>query len=80
MKKADSVKIGIEFQSPVGESATHLVDYFELEKKTVDDLRKGEWKLGSTQTIIRYPIMVQTIPIKVFLALKQNEELAENER
>ncbi|WP_435623587.1 DUF1349 domain-containing protein [Flagellimonas sp.] len=42
MKSADSVKIGIEFQSPVGDSAKHQVDYFEIEKTTVQDLRKGE--------------------------------------
>ena len=42
MPKVDSVKIGIEFQSPVGESATHVIDYFEIEKTTVKDLRKGE--------------------------------------
>ena len=42
MKKVDSVKIGLEFQSPVGESATHYVDYFGIEKTTVKNLRKGE--------------------------------------
>jgi regulation of enolase protein 1 (concanavalin A-like superfamily) len=42
MAEADSVKIGIEVQSPVGESATHQIDYFEIEKITVKDLRKGE--------------------------------------
>jgi len=42
MAKVDSVKIGIEFQSPVGESATHQIDYFEIEKTTVKDLRKGQ--------------------------------------
>ena len=42
MPGADTVKIGIEVQSPVGESATHEIDYFEIEKTTVKDLRKGE--------------------------------------
>ena len=42
MPKIDSVKIGIEFQSPVGESAAHRIEYFEIEKITVKDLRKGE--------------------------------------
>ena len=42
MPAADSVKIGIEAQCPVGESATHEVMYFGVEKKTVADLRKGE--------------------------------------
>lgn len=38
----DTVKIGIEFQCPVGESATHEVTFFGIEKMTVNDLRKGE--------------------------------------
>lgn len=38
----DSLKIGIEAQCPVGESATHEILFFGLEKKTVEDLRKGE--------------------------------------
>lgn len=42
MPSADSVKIGIEAQCPVGESATHQIHYFGLEKTTVRDLRKGE--------------------------------------
>ena len=42
MPKIDSVKIGIEFQSPVGESAAHRIEYFKIEKITVQDLRKGE--------------------------------------
>lgn len=42
MPKVDSVKIGIEFQSPVGESAAHQVNYFQIEKTTVNDLRKGK--------------------------------------
>lgn len=42
MPAVDSVKIGLEVQCPVGESATHLVHYFNLDKATVKDLRKGE--------------------------------------
>ncbi len=42
LPNADSVKIGIEAQSPVGEAATHEIVYFEITKTTVKDLRKGE--------------------------------------
>jgi regulation of enolase protein 1 (concanavalin A-like superfamily) len=42
MPDAESVKIGVEFQSPVGEEATHKLKYFGLKKRTVADLRKGE--------------------------------------
>ncbi|MCI4671805.1 MAG: DUF1349 domain-containing protein [Bacteroidia bacterium] len=42
MPESDSVKIGIEAQSPVGETATHEVAYFGVEKTTVKDSRKGE--------------------------------------
>ena len=38
---ADSVKIGIEVQCPVGESAIHQIDYFEIAEISVGDLRKG---------------------------------------
>lgn len=38
----DSVKIGIEFQCPVGPSASHEIAYFGIEERTVKDLRKGE--------------------------------------
>ena len=38
----DSVKIGIEMQCPVGESATHEIIYFGIEERTVQDLRKGK--------------------------------------
>lgn len=34
-----TVKIGLEAQCPVGDGATHLVHCFELEKRTVADLR-----------------------------------------
>ena len=37
----DSVKIGIEAQSPVGESAVHEILYFDLERTRVKDMRKG---------------------------------------
>jgi regulation of enolase protein 1 (concanavalin A-like superfamily) len=42
MPPAESVKIGIEAQSPVGESVIHRIHYFGLEEVTVEDLRKGE--------------------------------------
>ena len=42
MPKADKVKIGLEAQSPVGETAHHKFLFFNLESKTVRDLRKGE--------------------------------------
>ena len=42
MPNAETVKIGVEFQSPVGGEATHELKYFNIEKKTVLDLRKGE--------------------------------------
>lgn len=38
----DIVKIGVEFQSPVGQSATHELKYLDVESVTVEDLRKGE--------------------------------------
>ena len=34
------IKIGIEAQSPVGESATHQVHFFEIAERTVEDLRQ----------------------------------------
>ncbi len=42
MPMAETVKIGMEAQSPVGETAHHKFLYFNLEFKTVKDLRKGE--------------------------------------
>ncbi len=36
------VKIGMEAQSPTGETAKHTFLYFSLEERTVGDLRKGE--------------------------------------
>lgn len=41
MPKAEKVKIGLEAQSPVGDTAHHKFLYFSLESKTVKDLRKG---------------------------------------
>jgi len=41
MPKAEKVKIGLEAQSPVGQTAHHKFLYFNLESKTVKDLRKG---------------------------------------
>jgi hypothetical protein len=41
MPPAESVKIGIEAQCPVGASAIHQVLCFSVERKTVEDLRKG---------------------------------------
>jgi regulation of enolase protein 1 (concanavalin A-like superfamily) len=37
-----AVKIGVEAQCPVGPSARHEILYFNIEKKTVKDLRTGE--------------------------------------
>ena len=37
----ESVKIGIEAQSPVGDSAVHEIIFFDLEKTRVKDMRKG---------------------------------------
>lgn len=39
MTHQNAVKIGLEFQSPVGDSASHQVHYFEIKEKTVEDLR-----------------------------------------
>ena len=39
---AQSVKIGLEAQSPVGDAATHSFLYFSIESQTVEDIRKGE--------------------------------------
>jgi len=41
LPEADSVKIGVEFQCPVGNKAEHLLEYFKIEQKTVTELRKG---------------------------------------
>ncbi|NNJ83224.1 MAG: DUF1349 domain-containing protein [Flavobacteriaceae bacterium] len=42
MPKAGSVMIGVEAQCPVGEEAVHDILRFEVEERTVADLRKGE--------------------------------------
>lgn len=42
MPEAEHVRIGIEAQSPVGEPITHEIRFFGIERKTVEDMRKGE--------------------------------------
>lgn len=42
LPESDTVKIGMEAQSPVGKTATHTFLYFSLEERTVEDMRKGE--------------------------------------
>lgn len=42
MSPAGLIKIGLEAQCPVGESARHSFQHFSIESKTVQDLRKGE--------------------------------------
>ena len=42
MPTHDAARIGIEAQSPVGETATHLIHAFDIEERTVEDLRKLE--------------------------------------
>jgi regulation of enolase protein 1 (concanavalin A-like superfamily) len=39
MPHAEKVKVGVEAQSPVGATATHRIHYFEVEERTVDNLR-----------------------------------------
>ncbi len=39
MPSMDEIKIGVEFQSPVGEEAKHFLHFFEVEKRTVKNLR-----------------------------------------
>ena len=39
MPSVTEVKVGIEAQSPVGEKATHELLFFEIEKRTVNNLR-----------------------------------------
>jgi regulation of enolase protein 1 (concanavalin A-like superfamily) len=39
MPKVNDVRIGMEFQSPVGDEATHLIHFFEVEEKTIENLR-----------------------------------------
>lgn len=41
MPNTEKVKIGLEAQSPVGKTVHHKFLYFNLESKTVKDLRKG---------------------------------------
>ena len=42
MPAIDSVKVGIEAQSPVGEEAVHKFEYFSVKAETVNDIRAGE--------------------------------------
>ncbi len=39
MPEADTVKIGVEFQSPVGKKAKHYLHYFNIEQRSVINLR-----------------------------------------
>lgn len=39
MPKMQEVKIGLEIQSPVGEQATHRIHSFEIERRTVENMR-----------------------------------------
>ncbi len=39
MEPASAVRIGVEAQSPVGEKATHLIHSFDVESRSVPDLR-----------------------------------------
>ena len=39
MPATDSLKVGVEFQSPVGEKALHLLKCYQVEFKTVENLR-----------------------------------------
>lgn len=41
MADAQRVKVGLEAQSPVGQAVTHDFLYFNVEEKTVQDLRAG---------------------------------------
>jgi regulation of enolase protein 1 (concanavalin A-like superfamily) len=42
MPYSKEVKVGMESQCPVGNAARHEFLYFSIEKKTINDLRKGE--------------------------------------
>ncbi|MGR3810296.1 DUF1349 domain-containing protein [Jiulongibacter sp. NS-SX5] len=42
LPEVEEVKIGLEAQSPIGAPALHEIKYFNIERETVDDLRKGE--------------------------------------
>lgn len=41
MPKADTVKLGLEAQCPVGVEALHRFDYLSIKSQTVEDLRTG---------------------------------------
>jgi regulation of enolase protein 1 (concanavalin A-like superfamily)/predicted small secreted protein len=36
----DTVKVGVEFQSPIGEQAKHRLHYFTVDQRSVDNLRQ----------------------------------------
>ena len=38
---SDTIKVGVEAQSPLGPMARHHIMYFSLEKRSVDNLREG---------------------------------------
>lgn len=42
LPEAAAVKVGMEAQSPVGDSAYHRFLFFSVEQRTVKDMRKGE--------------------------------------
>jgi regulation of enolase protein 1 (concanavalin A-like superfamily) len=42
MPHTTTVKVGIEAQTPVGNSTTHEIHYFDIVKTTVKDMRKGK--------------------------------------
>ena len=42
LPNSQTVKIGMEAQCPVGPSATHHISHFQLDQRTVNDMRKGE--------------------------------------
>lgn len=42
MPEADTVKLGLEAQCPVGKEALHRFDYLSIKSQTVEDLRTGK--------------------------------------
>ena len=39
LPNAETIQLGLEMQSPVGKEATHRIHFFEIENKTVENLR-----------------------------------------
>ena len=39
MPEADTIQVGVEFQSPVGETATHTLHFFEVSNQSLENLR-----------------------------------------